>query len=96
MFTEQSFSAHRRTSAEERRQSPSRGDIKAAGGCQQSPMKICEQAHQQTKKPGLDQFEGRSWKGLHRHALMAMIAYAFPQHERPKKAKPEKPQGACA
>src|SRR4029077_17015026 len=27
---------------------------------------------------GLDHFEGRSWRGLHRHALMAMIAYAFP------------------
>ena len=31
---------------------------------------------------GLDQFEGRSWRGLHRHALMAMIAYAFLQHLR--------------
>ena len=26
--------------------------------------------------------EGRSWIGLHRHALMAMIAYAFLQHQR--------------
>jgi SRSO17 transposase len=26
---------------------------------------------------GLDHFEGRSWVGLHRHALMTMIAYAF-------------------
>jgi hypothetical protein len=25
---------------------------------------------------GLDHFEGRSWHGLHRHALMTMIAYA--------------------
>src|SRR5262249_51892887 len=24
---------------------------------------------------GLDHFEGRSWQGLHRHALMTMIAY---------------------
>ena len=31
---------------------------------------------------GLDHFEGRSWRGLHRHALMAMIAYAFLQHLR--------------
>jgi SRSO17 transposase len=23
---------------------------------------------------GLDHFEGRSWQGLHRHALMTMIA----------------------
>ena len=32
---------------------------------------ICEQAHQQLKEElGLDHFEGRSWQGLHRHALM--------------------------
>src|SRR5262249_21338970 len=32
---------------------------------------ICEQAHQQMKEElGLDHFEGRSWQGLHRHALM--------------------------
>src|SRR6266508_1472385 len=37
---------------------------------------ICEQAHQQLKEElGLDHFEGRSWQGLHRHALMTMIAY---------------------
>ena len=42
---------------------------------------ICEQAHQQLKgELGLDHFEGRSWQGLHRHALMTMIAYAFLQH----------------
>src|SRR5262249_28169412 len=34
---------------------------------------ICEQAHQQMKEElGLDHFEGRSWHGLHRHALMTM------------------------
>jgi SRSO17 transposase len=44
---------------------------------------ICEQAHQQMKEElGLDHFEGRSWHGLHRHALMTMIAYAFLQHRR--------------
>jgi SRSO17 transposase len=44
---------------------------------------VCEQAHQQLKEElGLDHFEGRSWQGLHRHALMAMIAYAFLQHRR--------------
>jgi len=44
---------------------------------------ICEQAHQQLKEElGLDHFEGRSWPGLHRHALMTMIAYAFLQHRR--------------
>ncbi|MDQ0564375.1 SRSO17 transposase [Rhizobium mesoamericanum] len=41
---------------------------------------VYEQAHQQMKEElGLDHFEGRSWQGLHRHALMAMIAYAFLQ-----------------
>ena len=44
---------------------------------------VCEQAHQQLKEElGLDHFEGRSWKGLHRHALMCMIAFAFLQHRR--------------
>ncbi|WP_234056056.1 MULTISPECIES: transposase [unclassified Xanthobacter] len=44
---------------------------------------VCEQAHQQMKEElGLDHFEGRSWRGLHRHALMTMIAYAFLQHRR--------------
>jgi SRSO17 transposase len=44
---------------------------------------ICEQAHQQLKEElGLDHFEGRCWQGLHRHALMTMIAYAFLQHRR--------------
>lgn len=44
---------------------------------------VCEQAHQQMKEElGLDPFEGRSWTGLHRHALMTMIAFAFLQHRR--------------
>lgn len=44
---------------------------------------ICEQAHPQLKEElGLDHFEGRSWQGLHRHALMTMIAYEFLQHRR--------------
>jgi SRSO17 transposase len=48
---------------------------------------VCEQAHQQTKEElGLDHFEGRSWIGLHRHALMTMIAYAFLQSRRLKAA----------
>jgi SRSO17 transposase len=52
---------------------------------------ICEQAHQQLKEElGLDHFEGRSWQGLHRHALMTMIAYAFLQHRRLKTARREK------
>jgi SRSO17 transposase len=52
---------------------------------------ICEQAHQQLKEElGLDHFEGRSWQGLHRHALMTMIAYAFLQHRRLPAARREK------
>jgi SRSO17 transposase len=52
---------------------------------------ICEQAHQQMKEElGLDHFEGRSWQGLHRHALMTMIAYAFLQHRRLTQAKRKK------
>jgi SRSO17 transposase len=52
---------------------------------------VCEQAHQQMKEElGLDHFEGRSWEGLHRHALMTMIAYAFLQHQRLQQAKREK------
>jgi len=44
---------------------------------------VCEQAHQQLKEElGLDHFEGRSWRGLHRHALLTMIAYLFLQHLR--------------
>ena len=48
---------------------------------------VCEQAHQQLKEElGLGHFEGRSWIGLHRHALMTMIAYAFLQSRRLKAA----------
>jgi SRSO17 transposase len=44
---------------------------------------VCEQAHQQLKRElGLGHFEGRSWTGLHRHALMACIAFAYLQHLR--------------
>ncbi len=49
---------------------------------------ICEQGHQQLKEElGLDHFEGRSWQGLHRHALMTMIAFAFLQQCRLKKVR---------
>ncbi len=52
---------------------------------------IGEQAHQQMKEElGLDHFEGRSWTGLHRHALMTIIAFAFLQHQRLIQAKREK------
>ena len=48
---------------------------------------VCEQAHQQLKQElGLDDFEGRSWTGLHRHALLTCIAFAYLQHLRLKAA----------
>ena len=44
---------------------------------------VCEQGHQQMKGDlGLGHFEGRSWTGLHRHALMTCIAHAYLQHLR--------------
>jgi len=44
---------------------------------------VCEQAHQQLKQElGLGAFQGRSWTGLHRHALMSCIAFAYLQHLR--------------
>ena len=44
---------------------------------------VCEQAHQQLKgELGLGHFEGRSWTGLRRHALMTCIAFAWLQHLR--------------
>ena len=54
-------------------------DLKTLAGAIKARW-ICEQAHQQLKEElGLDHFEGRSWTGLHRHALMTMIAYGFLQ-----------------
>jgi len=48
----------------------------------------CEQAHQQMKEElGLDHFEGRSWHGLHHHAVLTMIAFAFLQHVRVRENK---------
>lgn len=44
---------------------------------------VCEQVHQQLKeKLGLDHFEGRSWLGLHHHALFTMLAFTFLQQHR--------------
>jgi SRSO17 transposase len=61
---------------------------------------VCEQAHQQLKEElGLDHFEGRSWHGLHRHALMTMIAYAYLQTRRLAEAsggKKNSPTAAAA
>src|SRR3954453_993797 len=44
---------------------------------------VCERLHQQLKDElGLDHFEGRSWRGLHHHALLCRPALAFLQHLR--------------
>ena len=44
---------------------------------------VCEQVHQQLKSElGLGHFEGRSWRGLHHHALLCRLAFAFLQHLR--------------
>ncbi len=49
---------------------------------------VCELGHQQMKEElGLDHFEGRSWWGLHHHALLTMIAFAFLQTLRLKENK---------
>ncbi len=47
-----------------------------------------EQGHQQMKEElGLDHFEGRSWHGLHHHAVLTMVAFAFLQHVRVRENK---------
>jgi SRSO17 transposase len=57
---------------------------------------VCEQGHQQLKQElGLDGFEGRSWTGLHRHALMTCIAFTYLQHLRLKAGRGKKPAAQC-
>jgi SRSO17 transposase len=61
---------------------PANADLKTLAAAIKARW-VCEQAHQQLKEElGLDHFEGRSWHGLHRHALMTMIAYAYLQSRR--------------
>jgi SRSO17 transposase len=49
----------------------------------------CEQLHQQLKEElGLDHFEGRRWRGLHHHALLTLISFAFLQHLRLRERRP--------
>jgi SRSO17 transposase len=69
---------------------PAKTDLRTLAGTIKARW-ICEQGHQQLKEElGLDHFEGRSWQGLHRHALMTMIAYAFLQHRRLATARRKK------
>jgi SRSO17 transposase len=52
---------------------------------------VCEQMHQQLKEElGLDHFEGRSWRGLHHHALLCQLAFTFLQHLRLGGEKPRR------
>ena len=67
---------------------PPRTPLRALAGAIKARW-VCEQAHQQLKQgraakliDGLSHFEGRSWTGLHRHALMTCIAFAYLQHLR--------------
>ena len=61
---------------------------------------VCEQAHQQLKQDlGLAPFEGRSWTGLHRHALMTCMAFTYLQHRRlagQRLARSGKNAGLCS
>jgi SRSO17 transposase len=52
-----------------------------------------EQGYQQLKEElGLDHFEGRSWRGFHHHAAMALLAYGFLLLERQRHpARPAQP-----
>ena len=61
---------------------PPRTSLRALAGAIKARW-VCEQAHQQLKQElGLGHFEGRSWTGLHRHALMTCIAFAWLQRLR--------------
>jgi SRSO17 transposase len=61
---------------------PSRTSLRALAAAIKARW-VCEQAHQQLKQElGLGHFEGRSWTGLHRHALMTCMAFAWLQHLR--------------
>jgi SRSO17 transposase len=75
---------------------PADTDIKTLA-CAIKARRSCGQAHQRRKEElGLGPFEGRSWTGLHRHALPSMIAYAFLQHRRLDRAKQGKPRFLAA
>lgn len=75
---------------------PSNASLKQLAGTVKARW-VCEQAHQQLKEElGLDHFEGRSWAGLHRHALMTMIAFAFLQSRRLKQVRGEKKKRRAA
>lgn len=54
---------------------------------------VCEQMHQQMKEElGVDHFEGRSWRGLNHHLVLAAITFAFLQHLRLAAARQAPPK----
>src|SRR4051794_16076025 len=72
--------------------------VKARWSCEQVPQQL-KQGRAAKRIDGLGDFEGRSWTGLHRHALMTCIAFAWLQHRRLKAAgrgKKAAPQRATA
>src|SRR5438067_12394900 len=53
-----------------------------------------EQGYQQMKEElGLDHFEGRSWHGFHRHAVLVMLAYGFLTLERLRLQQQQRAEG---
>jgi SRSO17 transposase len=61
---------------------------------------VCEQMHHQMKgELGLGHFEGRGWRGLHHHALLCQLAFAFLPHLRlggEKRRRPARTRTAAA
>ena len=48
-----------------------------------------EQGYQQLKEElGLDHFEGRSWRGLHHHLTLGLLAFCFLARLRTSKKTP--------
>jgi SRSO17 transposase len=55
-----------------------------------------EQGYQQMKEElGLDHFEGRSWHGFHRHAVLVMLAYGFLTLERLRLQQQQRAEGSA-
>jgi hypothetical protein len=58
-----------------------------------------EQYHEEAKGLlGWDQYQGRQWRGFHRHAASVMLAYSFlvwrEWRQRPERARPGRPRRA--
>src|SRR5512135_856740 len=60
-----------------------------------------EQYHEEAKGLlGWDEYQGRLWRGFHRHAVSVMLAYSFlvwqEWHQRQKRARPGRPRRALS